>query len=195
MRRESWRSVPMMCRPPAATTLSWSSSVIALASARRRVHRLLVHLGRVEAALVERLGGETGRVAAEQDVGAAAGHVGGDGDRTGPTGLRDDPRFLLVELGVEDLVLDAAALEHRGQHLGLLDGHGADEDRPARLGHLDDLVDQRVELGRLVAVDEVGEVLADHLAMGRDRDDLELVDLVQLLGLGHRRAGHPDSLS
>ena len=25
MRRDSWRSVPMMCRPPAATTLSWRS--------------------------------------------------------------------------------------------------------------------------------------------------------------------------
>ena len=65
--------------------------------------------------------------------------------------------------------------------------------RPASC-HLDDLVDQGVELGRLVAEDEVGEVLADHLAMGRDRHDLELVDLVQLLGLGHRRAGHPGQL-
>ena len=34
MRRESWRSVPMMCRPPAATTTSCSSSVTAFASAR-----------------------------------------------------------------------------------------------------------------------------------------------------------------
>ena len=33
MRRASWRSVPMMCRPPAATTLSWSGSHSALASA------------------------------------------------------------------------------------------------------------------------------------------------------------------
>ena len=140
------------------------------------------------------LGGEAGRVATEQDVGAAAGHVGGDRHRAGPAGLGDDPRFLLVELGVEDLVLDAAPLEHRGQHLGLLDRHRADEDRPALLLHLDDLVDQRVELGRLVAEDEVRLVLADHLAMGRDRDDLELVDLVQLLGLGHRRAGHPRQL-
>ena len=89
---------------------------------------------------------------------------------------------------------DAAPLEHRRQHLGLLDGHRADEDRPALLGHLDDLVDQGVELGRLVAVDEVGEVVADHLAVGRDRHDLELVDLVQLLGLGHGRAGHAGQL-
>ena len=167
---------------------------MALASARAVVVRLVIHLGRVEAALVERLRGEAGRVAAEQDVRAAAGHVGRDRDRAGAAGLRDDAQFLLVELGVEDLVRDAAPLEHGRQHLGLLDGHGADEDRPALLGHLDDLVDQGVELGRLVAVDEVGLVLADHLAVGRDRHDLELVDLVQLLGLGHRRAGHPGQL-
>ena len=40
-------------------------------------------------------------VAAELDVGAAAGHVGGDGDRAGHAGLRDDEGFLLVEAGVE----------------------------------------------------------------------------------------------
>ena len=72
-----------------------------------RVVGRLVDLGRVQAALVEDLRGEAGRVAAEQDVGAAAGHVRGDRDRAGPPGLGDDPRFLLVELGVERLVLDA----------------------------------------------------------------------------------------
>ena len=39
-----------------------------------------------------------------------------------------------------------------------------------------------------------GVVLADHLAVGRDGHDLELVDLVELLGLGHRRAGHAGQL-
>ena len=143
---------------------------------------------------MEALRGEPGRVAAEQDVRAAAGHVRGDRHRAGSAGLGDDPRLLLVELGVEDLVLDAAPLEHRRQHLGLLDADRADEDRPAGLLHLDDLVDERVELGLLVAEDEVGVVVADHRAVGRDGDDLELVDLVELLGLGHRRAGHAGQL-
>ena len=109
-------------------------------------------------------------------------------------GLGDDARLLLVELGVEDLVLDAAPLEHRREDLGLLDADRADQDRPAGLAHLDDLVDERVELGVLVAEDEVRVVLADHLAVGRDGHDLELVDLVELLGLGHRRAGHAGQL-
>ena len=47
-------------------------------------------------------------IAAELDVGAAAGHVGGDGDRARHAGLRDDVGLLLVVAGVED-----------GEHLGL----------------------------------------------------------------------------
>ena len=49
----------------------------------RGVVRRRVDLGRVQAALVERVRGEPGRVAAEQDVGAAAGHVRRDRDRPG----------------------------------------------------------------------------------------------------------------
>ena len=53
-------------------------------------------------------------VAAEDDVGAAAGHVGGDGDGADAAGLGDDLRLAAGELrlGVEQLVLDALALEH-----------------------------------------------------------------------------------
>ena len=65
---------------------------------------------------------------------------------------------------------------------------------PPGLRHLLDLVDQRVELARLVLEHEVGVVVADHRPVGRDRDDLEVVDLVELLGLGHRRAGHAGEL-
>ena len=43
-------------------------------------------------------------VAAEDDVGPSAGHVGGDRDRPLPPGLGDDLGLALVVLGVEDLV-------------------------------------------------------------------------------------------
>ncbi len=91
-------------------------------------------------------------------------------------------------------MLDPATLEHRGDQLGLLDRDRADQDRPPGLLHLDDLVDHRVELGLLVAEDEVRLVLADHLAVGRDGDHFQLVDLVEFLGLGHGRTGHPGQL-
>ena len=85
-------------------------------------------------------------------------------------------------------------IEHLAESLRLLDRHRADEDRPSGRLHLLDLVDDGVELRLLVEVDEVRVVLADHRHVGRDRDDLELVDLVELLGLGHRRSGHAGEL-
>ena len=109
-------------------------------------------------------------------------------------GLGDDRRFLLVELGVEHLVLDAAPLEHLGEDFALLDARRADQHRPTGFGHLDDLVDQRVELGVLGPEHEVGVVLADHRPVGRDGDHIEAVDLVELLLLGQRRAGHAGQL-
>ncbi len=76
------------------------------------------------------------------------------------------------------------------QVLGLLDAGRADEDRLALRVPLDDVVDDGVVLGLLGAVDEVGVVDADHVAVRRDRHDAEVVDLVELRGLGHGRAGH-----
>ena len=59
---------------------------------------------------------------------------------------------------------------------------------------LGDVVGHRVVLGLLGAVDEVGLVDAAHRLVGRDRDHAELVDLVELAGLGHGRAGHAGEL-
>ena len=70
------------------------------------------------------------RVAAEQDVRAAARHVGRDRHGAQAAGLRDDLGFLRVELRVQHDVLDAAPLQHARQPLGLLDRHRADERRP-----------------------------------------------------------------
>ncbi len=82
-------------------------------------------------------------VAAEQDVGAAAGHVGGDGDHAEASGLRDDLRFLLVELGVEHDVAHALALEDLGEQLGFLDGGGADQRGLLRCVQARDLIGDR----------------------------------------------------
>ena len=56
-------------------------------------------------------------IAAQLDVGAAAGHVGGDGDRARHAGLGDDEGFLLVIAGVQHIVLDLALLQQLGKLL------------------------------------------------------------------------------
>jgi hypothetical protein len=57
-----------------------------------------------------------------------------------------------------------------------------------------DVVDDRVELASLGLVDEVVLVFADHRRLVGIDDDVELVDLHELVGLGHRRAGHAGEL-
>jgi hypothetical protein len=115
------------------------------------------HRHRIDAALAHHLPGEEVRVAAEEDVGAATGHVGRDGHRAHPARLGHDLRFLLVVLRVEHLVVrDAALLEELGEPLRLLDGHGPDEDRPALRVELLDLLDDGVELLALRLVHDVG---------------------------------------
>ena len=131
---------------------------------------------------------------AEDDVGAAAGHVRGDRHRAEAAGLGDDLGLALVVLRVEDDVLDPGLLEQRREVLGLLDRDRADEDRPARLVKVLDLLDDRLELLALGPVHDVRVLDPDERAVRRDDEDLELVDLVELGGLGLGGAGHAREL-
>ena len=115
-------------------------------------------------------------IAAELNVGAAAGHVGGDRDGPGNAGLGDDIGFLLVIAGVEDgehlglgsalvagierrkgvgigevVLLPALLAQHFGELLGFFDGRGADQHRlAARLAVFDQRDDGAVFLGTAV---------------------------------------------
>ena len=61
------------------------------------------------------------RVAAQDDVRAAARHVGGDGDGAGAACLCDDFGLVLMLLGVEHVEAQVALPEHVGELLRLLD--------------------------------------------------------------------------
>ena len=120
--------------------------------------------------------GEIFGVAAQEDVRAAPRHVGGDGHRPESARLRDDLRFALVVLRVEDVVLDAVLSEQPGNFLRLIHRRGAHENGLAALVPLDDLVDDRP----LFAVDRrihpIGEVHPLDGLVGRNFDDVQGVD-------------------
>ena len=107
-------------------------------------------------------------VSAEQDVRTAAGHVGRDGHGALATRLRDDLGLALVELGIEDVVLDAPLVEDAGEALGVLDGDGAHQNRLALGVTLHDVIGHRLELGVHGAVDEVVVVDSGNRLVGRD---------------------------
>src|SRR6266566_2006885 len=130
----------------------------------------------------------------QDDVSPSPSHVGGDRDRRGLARLGDDPRLALVLLGVEHVVLHASPLQHSRQALRLLHRDRTDQHGPLLPVHVDNLFDHGLELRLLTLVNHVRAVESDHLAVGRDGDHVELVDLVELLRLGHRRTGHAREL-
>ena len=79
----------------------------ALANALRPL--LLGRFVGIDLLLLQKLARHEIRIAAEQDVGTAAGHVGGDRDRTFAARLRDDLRFAFVILRVQNVVRDTAS--------------------------------------------------------------------------------------
>ena len=140
------------------------------------------------------LPGEVLGVAAEQDVDAAAGHVRRDGHRADPAGLRDDHRLLLVVLRVQDVVLDPAPVRaaSRASRTSRSRPCPRAPAGPARRGH--EVLDDRVPLRVLDLVDQVLLVAADHLPVGGDLGDVEVVDGLELGQLGLRRSGHAGEL-
>src|SRR5579884_2867817 len=155
-----------------------------LGPADRAANPLVLHLGASEEL----------RVPAEQNVGAAPGHVGRDRHLPEAPSLRDDVRLGFVVDGVQHVVLDARLLEElrdplRLLHRGRADQHGL----PARVARLD-LFHHGVELLPLALVDDVRVVRAPHGLVRRDHDHVELVDVLELDGLGVRGPGHPREL-
>src|SRR5688500_14173698 len=69
------------------------------------------------------------RVAAQKNVGSAAGHIGCDRYCAFATRLGDDLRFLLMVLGVQYHVFYARALEQTAEFFRAINGNRADKHR------------------------------------------------------------------
>ena len=133
-------------------------------------------------------------VAAQQDVGTTAGHVGSNGHGAIATSLGHDMGLALVVLGVKDLMRDTTLSEGGGQLLGALDRNGAHQDRLALGVTTLHIVGDGVVLGLDGAVDQVLVVNTLHGLVGGDDLDGQLVDLAELGVLGERRTGHAGEL-
>ena len=92
--------------------------------------------------------------------------------------------------GVQHLVLDAPALQHFAQQLGFFNGNGAHQHGLALFVALDNILDHRLELSLFRAENAVRQVLADHGPVGGNLHHVQLVDLPELLLLGHGGTGH-----
>ncbi len=140
-------------------------------------------------------------VAAKQNIGSAAGHVGRHGDCAFASRLRDDTRFAFVLLGVQHLMRDSALFQQFRDGLGFFDGNCAHKHRLAalvvlanavrkRVVFLQNAVDHGFKLFFFRAVNNVGSFDANQLAIRRNDGDVQIINLAELRGFRFRRAGH-----
>ncbi len=140
-------------------------------------------------------------ISAQQNVGAAAGHVRRNRDCSLASRLRDDFCFPLVLLRVQHLVRNARLFQQIGQVLGFLDRNRADQHRLARFVNLPqaeriavvflhNAVDHGFVFFPCRAVHDVGIFRAPQRAIRGNQRNVQFVDLVELGGFGFRRSGH-----
>ena len=146
------------------------------------------------------------RISAEENVRAAAGHVGRYRYGAFAARLGNDDGFALVLLGVQNLVRNSGFLQVRGNFFRFFDGDAADQHRlaafvvlanaaDARAVLLQDAVHRGFEFFGFRAIDHVGIFNADERAVGRNRDHFELVNLIEFGSFGISGSGHSRKVS
>ncbi len=129
-------------------------------------------------------------VAAEHDVGPAAGHVGGDGDGLVAAGLGDDVGLQFMEFGVQDLMRNAILFEHPGEDLGFFNRDGPHQGGLSFAMTLFDLGDHRLKFFLPGLVNAIRVILPLQSLIGGDHNAVQIVDLLELVGLGVGGARH-----
>ena len=149
-----------------------------------------VRFVRIDFLLFQELARHEVRIAAEQNVRAAAGHVRRDRHHALAAGLRDDFGFAFVILRVQNVVRHAGALQTARNQFGVFHRHRADQHRLAFLVQLFDLFDDRVPFFGQRAIDHVRIVLANHRHVRRNYHHVEFVSRMKLGRFGFRGTGH-----
>ena len=133
-------------------------------------------------------------VAAQHNVSTAACHVGGDGHGTQTAGLGNNLGLFHVIFGVKHIVGDAALLQHLAQHLGFLNGNGADQNRLPGGMTGGNILNHGVKFTGLGAVNNVGQVVAHHRLVGGDNHHIHAVNGAELFLLSLGGTGHAGQL-
>ncbi len=97
--------------------------------------------------------------------------------------------------GVQDLVRQLFPLQQSGQQFGILDRGRADQHRLAALIAVLDILDYRLVFFLGGQVHLVHHVLADGRTVRRNDHRFQIVNLLELVGLGIRRSGHACQLA
>ncbi len=133
-------------------------------------------------------------IASQDDVRTSTSHIGGDGDGPQPSGFGYDLGFLLVLLGIEDVVLDSPFFQQVADQLRIFNGDGTHQHRLA--GGVDGsngLCNGPV-LSVFRGIDGIVQVLSGDGLIGRDHHNVHVVDIPEFVFFGFSGTGHTGQL-
>ncbi len=128
---------------------------------------------------------------AQLDVGTTTGHVGRHRDGPETARFRNDFRFMLMVLGVQDTVRNAFPFEHAAENFGIVHRGCPEQNRAPGGVNRFDFLDHGIVFFAAALEDRIVLVLTDTGPVGRNHDHVELVNLVKLVGFGFGGTGHP----
>ena len=128
------------------------------------------------------------------NISTAACHVGGNGHGRFLTGIGNNLRFLLMELGIQHAVRNIALLQDMAELLRLGYGSGADQHRLPLGVDFCHIVGNCLVLGTLCFVNNIRMIDTGNRLVGRNDDYRQLVDFQELVFLCLCRTGHAGQL-
>ncbi len=134
------------------------------------------------------------RIAAEQNVGSAAGHIRCDRDHAFTPGLSHDFSLLLVLLGVQDPVLHTFFLQQFRQPFRLFDRSSTHQHRLPSLMQFLNLIRCGKVFFSLGAVNHIWMFQAQQRPIGGGHHHFQPVNLVEFRGFRFRSTGHARQL-
>ena len=102
--------------------------------------------------------------------------------------------LLLVQLGIEHVVLNVTHCQQTTQFLGNLHARRTHQRGAPGVAHTHYLVDYRGKFLLLGLIHAVGHIHSYHWLVGGNRHHFQLVDFVELVFLGDGRSGHTGKL-
>ena len=126
----------------------------------------------------------------ELDIRTTTCHVRRNRYRPMYTGFRNDGRFLLMELRIQNIVLNAPSLQLIGKQFGSFNRNGTHENRCPGFMNCFNLIHYGIELFFFCFVYRIIQVYSLYRPVRRNLDDVHRVNISELLLLCLCRTGH-----
>ena len=133
-------------------------------------------------------------ITAQHNIRTTTSHVGCNGNCTQLTSLCNNFCFLCVILRIQDFVLDTLLLQHCGEQFGFFNGNRTNQYRLSFFVAFNNLFNDGTILCSFCPVNQIVPVNSLNWSVGRDCDNIQLVNFPEFVFFRHGSTSHTGEL-